>query len=84
MESHPKLDVALAYLANCQNLSKEVLETVPIEDPIAMAIQNIAVAKKSRFPQMSGRLIATITSATSRKRFLNAGFDWKAVDSSEN
>ncbi|SVB17301.1 uncharacterized protein METZ01_LOCUS170155, partial [marine metagenome] len=84
MEGHPKLDVALAYLANCQNLSNEVLETVPIEDPIAKAIQNIAVAKKSRFPQMSGRLIEAITSTTSRERFLNAGFDWKVVDSSEN
>jgi len=84
MESHPKLDVALAYLANCQNLSKERLETILIEDPIAKATQNIAVAKNSRHPQLTARLVEAITSATSRERFLDAGFNWKARNLAEN
>ena len=77
MEAHPKLDVALVYLANCQNLTKGKFETIAIDDPLAKATQNIAVAKGSRFPQLSARLIDAITSTTSRERFLRAGFDWK-------
>lgn len=77
MESHPKLDVALVYLANCQNLSTDKFDTVPIQDPLALAIQNVAVAKSSRFPQLTGRLIEAITSATSRQRFEQAGFEWE-------
>ena len=83
MEAHPKLDVTLVYLANCQNLTKGKFETVPIDDPLAKATQNIAIAKGSKFPQLSARLIDAITSTTSRERFLKAGFDWKASGSSE-
>ena len=80
MESHPKLDVVLAYLANCQNLSKGAFETVPIDDPLAKATQNIAVAKKTRFPHLSSRLVEALTSATSRERFIHSGFEWKAAE----
>ena len=80
MESHPKLDVVLAYLANCQNLSKGAFETVPIDDPLAKATQNIAVAKKTRFPHLSSRLVEALTSATSRERFIHSGFEWKASE----
>jgi ABC-type molybdate transport system substrate-binding protein len=83
MEAHPKLDVTLVYLANCQNLTKGKFETVPIDDPLAKATQNIAIAKGSKFPQLSARLIDAITSTTSRERFLKAGFDWKASGSSK-
>ena len=83
MEAHPKLDVTLVYLANCQNLTKGKFETIPIDDPLAKATQNIAVAKGSKFPQLSARLIDAITSTTSRERFLKAGFDWKVSGSSE-
>ena len=83
MEAHPKLDVTLVYLANCQNLTKGKFETIPIDDPLAKATQNIAVAKVSKFPQLSARLIDAITSTASRERFLKAGFDWKAAGSSQ-
>jgi len=84
MEGHPKLDVALVYLANCQNLSKGLFETVPIHDPLAQATQNIAVHKSSSFPDMTGRLVKSITSVRSKKRFLEAGFRWKAEDTKVN
>jgi molybdate transport system substrate-binding protein len=84
MEAHPKLDVTLVYLANCQNLTKDKFETIAIADPLAKATQNIAVSKNSRFPQLTARLIETITSTTSRERFINAGFYWKVPDSSGN
>jgi ABC-type molybdate transport system substrate-binding protein len=81
MEAHPKLDVTLVYLANCQNLTKGKFETVAIADPLAKATQNIAVSKNSNFPQLTARLIKAITSTTSRERFLNAGFYWKVPGS---
>jgi hypothetical protein len=84
MEGHPKLDVALVYLANCQNLSKGQFETIAINDPIARATQNIAVYDNSAFPHMTGRLVEAITSLDSKARFLNAGFRWKAEDAKAN
>ena len=84
MEGHPKLDVALVYLANCQNLSKGQFETIAINDPIARATQNIAVYDYSAFPHMTGRLVEAITSLDSKARFLNAGFRWKAKDAKAN
>ena len=84
MEAHPKLDVTLVYLANCQNLTKGKFETVAIADPLAKATQNIAISKNSNFPQLTARLIEAITSTTSRERFLNAGFYWKVPGSSRN
>jgi ABC-type molybdate transport system substrate-binding protein len=84
MEGHPKLDVTLVYLANCQNLTKDKFETITIADPLAKATQNIAISRDSRFPQLTSRLIEAITSTTSRERFLSAGFHWKAIGSSEN
>jgi hypothetical protein len=84
MEGHPKLDVVLVYLANCQNLSKGQFETIAINDPIARATQNIAVYVNSAFPHMTGRLVEAITSLDSKARFLNAGFRWKAEDAKGN
>ena len=84
MEGHTKLDVALVYLANCQNLSKGLFETVPIHDPLAQATQNIAIHKSSSFPDMAGRLVEAITSIRSKERFLDAGFRWKAKDANAN
>jgi ABC-type molybdate transport system substrate-binding protein len=77
-----KLDVAMVYAANCQNLSEEEFKTIPIKDPLAQAIQNVAVAKVSRYPQLTERLIEAITSAESRERFQKAGFRWKADEDS--
>lgn len=78
MEGHTKLDAALVYEANCQNLTDN-FELIPIELKTARAVQNIAVGKEAQFPQLSGRLLQTILSQTSRTRFLHEGFQWEAA-----
>lgn len=78
MQGSTKLDVVLVYNANCQNLV-EGFEAIAIEHPRARTLQNIAVAKTSRFPALTGRLMEAITSATSRERFITNGFGWEAA-----
>ncbi len=85
MEGHTKLDVALVYEANCQQLTDN-FELVPIDLPLAKAVQNIAVSRGSRFPHLSARLMEAVLSAQSKERFLENGFSWEAkgaVDAAE-
>ncbi len=77
MEGHTKLDVALVYEANCQRLTDN-FELIPIDLPLAKAVQNIAVSKGSRFPHLTGRLMEAVLSAQSKERFLQNGFSWEA------
>tara|TARA_Y100001968_G_scaffold331422_1_gene386049 strand:- start:572 stop:2164 length:1593 start_codon:yes stop_codon:yes gene_type:complete len=85
MSASSKLDVAMVYAANCQNLPEDEFKTIVINDTLAQAIQNVAVAKVSRYPQLTERLIEAITSAESKERFQKAGFRWKASqDSNES
>lgn len=77
VEGHDKLDVALVYAANCQNLSPG-LTTVPIDHPRAKAVQNIAPGRNTKYPQLVERLIETILSNRSADRFESQGFDWLA------
>lgn len=77
MLGHDKLDVALVYEANCQNLSDE-FEIIPIDHERAKAIQNIAAARETPHPALARRLIAAIMSDTSQKRFELQGFRWQA------
>ena len=72
----------MVYAANCQNLPKDKFNAIPIDDPLAQAIQNVAVAKVSRYPQLTERLIEAITSAESKERFQKAGFSWKGSEES--
>jgi len=80
MEGHDKLDVALVYEANCQHLESNV-ETVPIDHPLALATQNIAAARQTRFPNLMARLMTEVLSAESKKSFTEHGFQWEAPSS---
>lgn len=80
MEGHDKLDVALVYEANCQNLESNV-ETVAIDHPLALATQNIAAARQTRFPALMARLMNEVLSAESKKSFTEHGFHWEAPSS---
>ncbi len=77
MEGHGKLDVALVYEANCQQLTDN-FELIPIDLPLARAVQNIAVSKESRYPHLTARLMQSILSAQSKERFVSNGFSWEA------
>ncbi|MFT5496917.1 MAG: molybdate transport system substrate-binding protein [Kiritimatiellia bacterium] len=78
MEGHGKLDVALVYEANCNELL-DTFDLVPVDHPLATAVQNIAVARKSRYPDLSARLMKQILSVQSRERFESNGFTWQAT-----
>ncbi len=84
MEAHDKLDVALVYRANCQNVSS-TLKIVAIEHPRAKAVQNMALGRDADHPQLIGRLMEAIRSSKSQQRFESTGFVWRgepiAVDS---
>lgn len=78
MTGHDKLDVALVYEANCQNLSDD-FEIVRIEDSNAIAVQNIATSIETLHPALASRLVDAIQSAPSQKRFELQGFKWRAM-----
>ncbi len=78
MEGHGKLDAALVYEANCTRLL-DTFDLVPVEHPLATAVQNFAVARKTRYPELSKRLMHRILSLSSRDRFEANGFTWKAA-----
>ena len=77
VEAHDKLDVALVYEANCQQLKPE-LTFHRLDHPAARAVQNIAAGRDSKYPHMAQRLIDAIKSADSKKRFQSNGFKWLA------
>ena len=77
VEGHHKLDAALVYEANCQQLTDQ-FDLIPITSDTARAVQNIAIGKKTRYPQLSTRLLSAIVSEPSRSRFLSEGFAWEA------
>lgn len=82
MQGHQKLDVTLVYRANCQNLDDR-FELVAIDHPKARAVQNVAVARATPFPLLAQRLMEMMTSAESRRRFVENGFHWEAAERAE-
>ncbi len=76
MEGHDKLDVALVYEANCQNLESNV-EIIDIDHPLAVATQNIAAARQTKYPHMMARLMKEVLSSRSQESFINHGFQWE-------
>ena len=77
MTATDKLDAVVVYRANCNHLSSE-FELIPIENPEALAVQNIAIGKQARYPALSGRLIEALRSVESKQRFEVSGFQWRA------
>ncbi|MCG8584124.1 MAG: substrate-binding domain-containing protein [Pirellulales bacterium] len=75
MLAHSKLDVALVYEANCVNLGDGYKE-IPVDHPLARAVQNVAVAKQSPYPLLTERLMESIRSAESKHRFTANRFTW--------
>lgn len=71
------LDAAIVYRANTVKSGDE-LAVLPIDHPGAKAVQTLALARGTKFPQLLSRLIASIRSAESGKRFTGAGFEFLA------
>ncbi|MEE8306125.1 MAG: molybdate ABC transporter substrate-binding protein [Gammaproteobacteria bacterium] len=71
------LDAVVVYRANTI-YAKDDVDIVPIEHPLAKAIQPLAVGKNSKHRQLAQRLVSAIESAPSRERFTSTGFSWHA------
>lgn len=69
------LDAVIVYTANT-SMVRDTLTVVPLPEPEALATQPYAVLENSRHRQLMERLLATIRSAESRRRFEEVGFDW--------
>ena len=77
------LDAAVVYLSNAAG-SSDLLDAVQIQGlPCSVAIQPWAVAKESKFPQLTSRLFARICSAESQGTFAAEGFRWRYGKESE-
>ena len=67
-------DAALAYYSDTL-AEKGRLTIIPIESPLAKAIQPFSIAKSSQYKYIGRRLFDAITSA--RDDFIAAGFNWR-------
>jgi molybdenum ABC transporter molybdate-binding protein len=73
------LDAAIVYRANTTR-QKDQLNIFDVNSDLAKAIQPIAVANDSPYPLLTGRLIAKLRSADSKRRFEALGFRWVSSD----
>ena len=71
------LDAAIVYEANTPYV-RDKLEIIYIDHPKANAIQPYAVGKNSKHRYLMERFYKTITSAQSKQRFDDTGFNWLA------
>jgi molybdenum ABC transporter molybdate-binding protein len=69
------LDAAIVYRANTIQ-QRQKLEVIAIDDPLAYAVQPIALARNSDYPNLAARLMEAILSAQSREEFEQNGFEW--------
>lgn len=76
------LDVALVYASNAAMALDEV-ERVPLSIPGARAVQPMAIAVNSPHKELLERLYAELTSAVSRARFEELGFEWMSQEPGE-
>jgi len=73
------LDAVVVYLSNAAGTRGE-LEAYPIHDiSCSIATQPFAIAQKTRYRQLAGRLFEQICSAQSQQDFKAEGFLWKAA-----
>ena len=71
----PALDAAIVYRSNAM-LIKDRYDVVPVDLPQHFAQQPVAVAKESKYRQLTERLLEAIRSSESQARFRENGFQW--------
>ncbi len=72
------IDAALVYISNTA-LSRDELDVIQINSPLARSRQPFAIATASPAAQLAARLRDTLTTSISQKRFEAIGFEWKAT-----
>jgi molybdenum ABC transporter molybdate-binding protein len=70
------LDAAIVYLSNTAN-SRDEIDVIAIDSPLAYSQQPYAVANSSAYPQTMARLREALKSEEGRQRFEELGFDWQ-------
>ncbi|MBX3744838.1 MAG: extracellular solute-binding protein [Verrucomicrobiae bacterium] len=70
------LDAVVVYEANTR-AAGEAIAVIPISLDGATAIQPLAVGRQTRYPQLMRRLMDTLCSEESRRRFETTGFRWR-------
>ena len=69
------LDAVIVYEANVAKV-REHVDLVRIGLPSAKAVQPFAVARGTKYPLLTQRLLAALRSADSRRRYLGSGLRW--------
>jgi len=72
-------DAVLAYYTDTL-AERDKLDVIPIDSPLAKAVQPFAIARSSEFKYLARRLFETIV--RSRECFESAGFIWQLDDTS--
>jgi ABC-type molybdate transport system substrate-binding protein len=76
------LDAAVAYISNAAGAA-DFLDAIRIQGiPCSIATQPFGVAKDSANKQLAARLLETIRTQSSQKRFTSEGFRW--IDASQD
>jgi molybdenum ABC transporter molybdate-binding protein len=71
------LDAVVAYISNAAAAGDE-LTAIRIDGiPCAIAVQPVAISRRTQQKQLTERLLEAIRSADSRKRFESYGFQWQ-------
>jgi len=73
------LDAAVVYASNTTPVRQQ-LDVVQLQIPQAIAIQTFSIRKDSAFRNLSARLLASLRSQESRRRYETAGFHWRASE----
>jgi molybdenum ABC transporter molybdate-binding protein len=70
-----RLDAGIVYRANTA-LQRDRLLVLPIDGPLARAIQPIAIGRQAKYPRLAQRLMDAITAGENKERFTGLGFQW--------
>lgn len=76
MTTVDKLDAVIVYRANCQYVGEKAT-IVEIDHQAAHAVQPFAIHQRTKFPQLTERLLEAIGTSASRARFEQSGFSWQ-------
>lgn len=69
------LDAAIVYWANYFRV-KDKLDYIPLDEQSGFAVQPVAVGKNTAHKYLMSRLMEALTSAHSKDRFEQSGFEW--------
>lgn len=76
------LDAVVVYISNT-TMVREQLEVVRLERPDVLAVQTFSVAKNTKYPQLTGRLLEALRTEESRARYDAMGFHWRGKQSAK-